>query len=139
MQTAGPHSSPWGVMDVLGSIIPGLTIILPGTAVALLGLLPAIRRLSASPYRVFLWEWAALIVPGMIWCGLLLSPLSRGRKTMGNFVESYILGCVMAVFGVVVRWGGARRVPPWFLRAGFVVDNCAAAVLVFWLVPGLPE
>jgi hypothetical protein len=126
-------------MDMIGSIIPGLLVILPGTAVALIGLLPAIRRLSASPYRVLLWEWAALILPGAIWCGLLLSPLSLGRKTMGNFAESYILGGAMAVLGIVVRWGGARRVPPWFLRAGFVVVNCVAAVLVFWFVPGLPE
>jgi hypothetical protein len=143
MQNAGPlHASGlfvFGVWGVISNAVLGIPLILPGAGIAWIGLVPAIKRLSGSPYRVLPWEWATLLLPGEIWLVLLATTYQVGRKTMGNFVEPSIFGCVMAVLAVAVRWGGARGIPPRLLRAGFVVLNCTAAVLTFFLTPALAE
>jgi hypothetical protein len=104
------------------------------------GLLVAAVRLRKSPWRVVWWEWLALALPLAVWAGMWNIPLFvEGRKSLTNFGEPALLGLVVGLLGVIVRWLGASRLPRGRIRPAFILATCVAAVTVVLFVPILPE
>jgi hypothetical protein len=80
-----------------------------------------------------------LVVPFGIWMALQLSPLSTGRKSMANVaIEPGILGLVMGI-GALVRVIMSRCMPEQKAAVVAHFGMWAAAVAIFWAVPGLEE
>ena len=85
------------------------------------------------------WELLSLVFPFSIWVALHLSPLSTGWKSLANLaIEPAILGLALGV-GALARVVMSRRMPEGKAALVAQFGVWAAAVVIFWAVPGLEE
>src|SRR5579875_3567886 len=47
------------------------------------------------------WLLLALVIPFLIWAGLMFSPLSSGRKSLANLGEPIYISIAMPVFAII--------------------------------------
>ena len=83
------------------------------------------------------WELFAVVVPFLLWAGLMLSGLSAG-KSMANFGECIYLSLAIPVVAMLrVGLGGLsyRR----YYSAFLIALLCVTALGVFFVTPSLPE
>jgi hypothetical protein len=84
------------------------------------------------------WELLALVIPFGVWVGLMLSPLSDGRKSLANLGEPICISLAMPVLAIV-RVALGRRLSERAYAAGFITVLCVIAARVFFMVPFKPE
>jgi hypothetical protein len=85
------------------------------------------------------WELLAVVIPFIVWFGLMLSDLSTGFKSLSNLViEPGILALTLAL-GALARIAMSPSIPEKTASKITLVGLCFGAAVLFWIVPGLPE
>jgi hypothetical protein len=84
------------------------------------------------------WELLALVIPFGVWVGLMLSPLSDGRKSLANLGEPIYISFALPVLALL-RVALGRRLSERTYAAGIITVLCIIAAAVFFMVPFKPE
>lgn len=82
------------------------------------------------------WESGIFILPYWIWFALGLTNLAP--KSLANFYEASWLGCLVPV-AVLVRITTGQKIKRERAGLAITIALCLAAVLLYWIVPVLPE
>jgi hypothetical protein len=84
------------------------------------------------------WELLVLVLPFIVWCLLMFSELSTGRKSLSNLGEPVCFALAVPV-AALVRVAVASRIPERPCAAVLIAMACMVAAGVFFVVPPLPE
>ena len=84
------------------------------------------------------WELLALVIPFCVWAALMVSPLSAGKKSLGNIGEPVYISFAMAVLALV-RVAVGRRLSERAYAITFITVLCVVAAATFFMVPFKPE
>jgi len=85
-----------------------------------------------------LWELLAFVLPFLVWTLLMCSQLSAGKKSLANLGEPIFFDLAIPV-AALVRVGIGRRLNE-NVCAGILIGLvCAIAVVVFFVIPLIPE
>jgi hypothetical protein len=84
------------------------------------------------------WELLVLVLPFIVWSGLMASELSTGKKSLANLSEPFYFALAIPV-AALVRIAAGPRVPQPLCSGGLIAAMCLLAGAVFFLVPALPE
>ena len=84
------------------------------------------------------WEALVLILPFLIWCLLMFSDLSTGKKTLANLGEPFYFALAVPV-AAIIRATSGSRVPERVCAVSLIVLVSVIAAVVFFIVPPLPE
>jgi len=85
----------------------------------------------------YYWELLVLVVPFLVWTGLMFSDLSNG-KSLANLGEPFYFALAIPV-AALVRVVAGSRVPERTFAAALIALMCIVAGGVFLIVPPLPE
>lgn len=84
------------------------------------------------------WELLVLVLPFMVWSGLMFSELSTGKKSLANLGEPFYFAVAIPV-AALVRVAVGARIPERACAGSLIALICLVAGAVFFLVPPLPE
>lgn len=121
-------------MDTLG------TIFLIWTTHAVIGaaLAGPIRFLGRKRRPWANWELLALVVPFCLWLAFMMSPLSTGRKSLGNIGEPVYISFAMPVVALT-RVALGRSIAEKPCAVGLISLLSLAAAAAFLMTPMKPE
>jgi len=83
-------------------------------------------------------ELLVFVLPFAIWFGLMLSPISLGRKTLANLGEPLFFAITIPI-AVLLRVVIGRRFSERVCSRLLITAVCLVAVGVFLFTPALPE
>ncbi|MHB1035546.1 MAG: hypothetical protein ACYC35_15055 [Pirellulales bacterium] len=81
------------------------------------------------------WELLAVILPFSVWLLLMMSPLSMGRKTLGNIGEPFYFALGVPIAAIVRVSIGPPVVRQRLLIAAIIGTLCLVAAAIFFFVP----
>jgi hypothetical protein len=85
-----------------------------------------------------IWELLVFVIPFVVWCILMFSDLSTGRKSLSNLVEPFYFALAIPVVALV-RVAIGTHLSEQACAAGLIALVCVISAATFFLVPVLPE
>lgn len=104
---------------------------------AAIGTVPALVMLKRRRGKALPADWLVLIIPVIVW--LAAMALGGRAKSLANLIEAMYLGGCASLLAIPRYALSGRRWSERVLSTAFLTAACVAGLLLWALVPALPE